>query len=170
MTNIEILAQVVNAIGSTTNMVGISAKEKRRVLLFFTLGNFFVGLSLFLLKAYTGMFVQITFVTETIINYFWDKKGKQYPIWLILIYIIIPCTIILINYKEIWDLFPLAGAVFFPASLISKNFQLRLLNFFAIVVWIPYNIHFGQYAGTIFCTVYAIVNIISIIRHDIIKK
>ena len=170
MTGIEIIAQVVNAIGSTTNMVAVSVKEKSRTLLLFTLGNICVGLSLFLLKAYTGVFVQSVFVTETIINYFWDKKHDKYPMFLILIYIIIPCSIIIFNYKEIWDLFPLGGAIFFPLTLLSKNFKLRLLNLFAVVVWIPYNIHFGQYAGVTFCTIYAIVNIISIIRHDIYKK
>lgn len=170
MTVIEILSQVINAIGTSLNMIGVNIKNKNKTLIFFTLGNSCIAIALGLLNARAGMFVQITFVLETIINYFWMKKHRLYPLWLIAIYVIIPCTFIIATFGTIWDIFPMLGAIFFPAACLSKDLRLRILNFFAVVVWIPYDIVFRQYAGMISCIIFALVNLAAIIRIDILKK
>ncbi len=170
MTVIEIIANLINCIGTTLNIIGINIKEKRKVLLFFILGNTIVATSLGLLNATSGMIVQIIFVIETIINYFWDRKYDKYPIWMILLYVIFPCIILTITFKTIWDLIPIMGGILFPLALLSKNFKLRLLNLLSVVIWVPYSFHFGQYVGAIGCTIFTIMNIIAIIRFDIKKE
>ena len=71
---IKIISNIINCIGSTLNIIGINIKDKSIVLIFFIFGNLCVATALGLLNAKAGMFVQLTFVVETIINYFWDKK------------------------------------------------------------------------------------------------
>ena len=165
-----LLSNIINCIGSIFNMTAISVKDKRKTLLFFIFGNSCVAISLGLLKAKVGMFVQIIFVTETIINYFWEKTHDAYPKWMILLYIIIPCIIMTFTFSTAWDILPIIASILFPLVLLSKNFKLRLLNFFAIVVWVPYNFHFGQYVGATSCVIMAIINIIAIIRIDVLKQ
>lgn len=151
-------------------MIGINIKDKRKILLFFIFGNFCVAIALGLLGAKVGMFVQIIFVIETIINYFWERKFEKYPVWLILLYVIIPCTMLIIIFETMWDFLPIMASILFPLALVSKSLKLRLLNLLSVVVWIPYNFHFGQYAGALSCVIFTIINIIAIIRLDFFKK
>ena len=166
----SLISNIINCIGSAINMVGISIKDKRKILICFIFGNAFVAISLGLLNAKVGMSVQIIFVIETIINYFWEKKYDKYPIWMILIYVIIPCIVLMITFSSVWDLLPLLIGILFPLAMLSKDFKLRLLNLFSISAWIPYNFHVGQYIGFVSCIIFAIINIVSIIRLDIFKK
>lgn len=170
MTTVEIVSQIINCIGSTINMIGINIKDKRKILLFFIVGNLFVATSLGLLNAKVGMIVQIIFVSETIINFFYDKKHEKYPIWLILLYVIIPCTILALTFETMWDFLPITASILFPLALLSKNFKLRLLNLLSVVVWIPYNFHFGQYVGSVSCLIFTIINFFAIVRLDLCKR
>lgn len=170
MTNIEVISQIINCIGSSINMIGINVRDKRKILLFFIFGNAFVATSLGLLDARVGMFVQIIFVIETIINYFLEKKYDKYPIWLILLYVIIPCALLATTFQTAWDFLPIIASILFPLALISRNLMLRVLNLFSVMVWIPYNWNFGQYVGAISCLIFTIINIIAIVRLDILKK
>ena len=170
MTILEIMAQIANFIGTTLNMIGINMKDKRKVLLFFIFGDLFVATSLGLLNAHIGMFAQIIFTIEAIINYFYEKKHDKYPIWLVILYVLIPCAVLAFAYESLWDFLPLIGAIFFPLALVSHNFKLRLINLLSVIVWIPYNYHFGQYVGAIGCTIFTLMNVMAIIRLDICKK
>ena len=164
-----ILSQIINGVGTLLNIIGINIKKKQYTLIFFALGNTCVATALGLLHAYAGMTIQIIFVIQSIINYFWEKKNDKYPLWLILLYIIIPCAILVINYGSYWDLFPLFAAISFPLAQISKEFTLRFLNLMSVVVWIPYNLNFGQYVGAISCSIFTILNLVAIYRFDIKK-
>ena len=165
-----ILSQIINGIGTILNIIAINQKKKQLTLILFTLGNTCVAIALGLLHAYAGMTIEIMFVIQSIINYFWEKKNPNYPIWLILIYIIIPCAFLLINFTSFWDILPLLAAIFFPLALISKDFVLRFLNFLSVSVWIPYNFHYKLYAGAISCIVFAILNLYAIYRYDYKQK
>lgn len=170
MTITEIIAQIANFIGTILNMTGINMKDKRKVLLFFVFGDIFVAISLGLLNAQIGMLAQIIFVIEAIINYFYEKKHNMYPIWLVILYVIIPCAVLAFSFETMWDLLPLAGAIFFPLALVSHDFKLRMINLLSVIVWIPYNYHFGQYVGTIGCIIFTLMNLMAIIRLDIYKN
>ena len=165
-----IISNIINCIGSTINMIGINIKDKRKMLLFFIFGNLFVATSLGLLNAKVGMFVQLIFVVETIINYFWEKKHDKYPIWMIIIYVILPCVMLTITFNTMWDFLPIIASILFPLALLSKDLKLRLLNLFSVIVWIPYNFHFLQYVGAICCLIFTIINILAIVRLDIRKE
>ena len=105
MTTIQILSQIINGIGSIINMIGINFKKKSKVLLSFIVGNICVATALGMLGAISGMIIQIIFVTETIINYFYErKKGDaiKYPLWLIIAYVIIPTIIFLPSERKRW--------------------------------------------------------------------
>lgn len=168
--NFKLLSQIINGIGSILNIIGINIKDKRKVLIFFTFGNACVATALGLLGAKVGMIVQIIFVVETIINYFWEKDHDKYPLWLMIVYVIAPCIALAITYQSLWDVLPIMGSILFPIALLSKNFVLRFLNFLSAIVWIPYNIHFGQYVGTVSCALLAFMTLVAIVRLDIIEK
>ena len=165
----EVIAQIVNLFGTASNMIGINIKNKRKVLLFFTFGNLLVAISLLLLRAFVGMYVQLIFVLETIINYFWEQKHQKYPFWLVLMYIFIPSLIFIFTFSSIWDILPILASIFFPLAMVCHDLKLRLLNLLSVVVWIPYNFYFGQYVGSISCLVFTIINLLAIYRYDIKK-
>ena len=170
MTTIPIISQIVNLFGGTCNMVGISLKEKRKILILFTIGNSLVATALGLLGAVTGMCIQISFVVETIINFFFEKKYDKYPIWLIEVYTLIPIVILILTFSSFWDILPIIASILFVISMVSKNFLLRLLSLLSVIMWIPYNIIFTQYVGAGTCLVMAIINFIAIVRYDIINR
>lgn len=170
MTGIGIAAQILNCIGSTINMVGINIKDKTKVLLFFVAGNTCNAVATGMLGAMVGMLILIVFVIETAINYFWEKKHDKYPLWLILLYVIVPCALSAATFQSVWDLLPIAGGILFPLAMLMHDFKLRFLNFISVIVWIPYNIHIGQYVGAVTCAVFMVINLVAIIRLDVLKK
>ncbi len=167
---IKILAQVLNALGTGINIFGINNKKKNITLIYFAIGNIFVAASLGLLGAYSGLIIQIIFVIQTIINYFYEKKSNKYPLWLILLYVIVPSIILAFNFQSMWDICPLIGGIMYQLALVSQNFTLRALNLVSALVWIPYDLHFGQYVGAISCTVFSITDVIAILRFDVLQK
>ncbi len=170
MSILAIIAQICNGIGTLINAIGISVKDKQKLLLIFIIGNIFCALAVGLLGAVSGTLVLIIFVIETIINYFWEKKHDKYPIWMIALYIIIPCAVLIATATTPWDILPIAAGVLFPLAMVSKGFVLRLLNMLSVVVWVPYNFVFGQYVGAISCAIFTIVNLVAIIRFDLLKQ
>ena len=167
---INIISNIINCIGTTSNMIGINLKDKRKVLICFIIGNSCVSVALGLLNAISGMLIQAVFVIETIINYFWEKKHDKYPTWMVLLYVIIPCIMLALSYKTMWDILPIIGGVMFPLALVSKDLKLRLLNLFSVFAWVPYNLHVGQYVGFVSCIIFVIINAVAVIRLDILKK
>lgn len=173
MTNLQVVSQIINAIGSIINMTGINFKEKNKILISFILGNICIAIALGMLNAVSGMIIQTIFVIETIINYFYEKnKGEdvKYPMWMILLYVIVPTVILLLFYSSNWDLLPMMSGILFPLAMISKELSLRVLNLLSVLFWIPYNFVFGQYVGAISCSITSIVNLIAIIRLDVLKN
>ena len=170
MTPINIFAQIINFIGSTIDMIGVNLKNKRIILIFFIIGNSCIATALGILNAKAGMIVQVVFVIETIINYYWEQKYDKYPTWLIALYLIIPTTIIIITSKTYWNILPIIAGISFPLAMLSKDFKLRFLNLISVIAWIPYNFHFKAYTGTICCIIFTISNIYAIIRLDVLKK
>ena len=166
----KLISNIINCFGSGLNIIGISIKDKSKILLFFTFGNLLVAIALGLLGAYVGMIVQLTFTVESCINYFWEKKHDKYPIWLIILYIALPCALSFITFSSWWDMLPIIASVLFPLALLSKGFKIRLLNLFSVISWIPYNFHFGQYVGGVSCIIFTIMNILAIIRIDFLKQ
>lgn len=169
MTGIEIAAQIINTIGNIINMAGINIRDKKKVLLFFIAGTVFVATAIGMLGAIMGFLIQLVFLTETTINYFWEKKHSKYPIWLIAIYVVVPCVLSAISFQSAWDLLPIIAGILFPLALVSQGFCLRLLNLLSVAAWVPYNLHVGQYAGAIGCSVFVVMNLVAIIRLDILK-
>lgn len=165
-----IIAQIFNGIGTLVNAFGITSKNKSKTLLLFIIGNIFCAMAIGLLGAVSGTIVLIIFVIETIINYFWEKKHNKYPLWLIAIYVIVPCAVLIFTATSFWDALPICAGILFPLALVSKDFALRALNLASVVVWIPYNFHFGQYVGAISCIIFSVINAIAIIRYDILKN
>lgn len=173
MSKIQIIAQIINGLGTCFNMFGINLKKKSNVLICLTLGNLCLAIASGMLNAISGMITQIIFVIETIINYFYEKKngeGVKYPLWMICIYAILPTSISVLFYTSPWDFLPMIGGVSFAFALISKEFLLRFFNLISVAIWIPYNWIFGQYVGTISCIIFTIVNLIAIIRLDFLKR
>lgn len=168
----NILAQIISGMGTASNIIGINLKDKLKCLIFFIIGNSLVALSLGMMNAYSGMIVQITFVIETIINYFLERKNEkfQYPIWLIIMYIMIPCIINIFYFSSVWDIFPIAASILFPLAILSKGTKLRVLNLVSVAVWIPYNMAFAVYVAVVSCSIFTIMNFMAIVRYDIIKK
>ena len=165
-----LISNIINCVGSTLNMIGVNLKEKQKTLIFFIFGNICVAIALGILNAIVGMIIQLIFVTETLINYFWDKKHDKYPTWMIVLYVLVPCIALVFTFKNAWDILPLISGIVFPLSLLTKDFKLRFLNLISAIAWIPYNFHFQQYVGTISCILLTCMTLVAIVRLDILKQ
>ena len=165
-----LISNIINCVGSTLNMIGVNLKEKQKILIFFIFGNICVAIALGILNAIVGMIIQLIFVTETLINYFWDKKHDKYPTWMIVLYVLVPCIALAFTFKNAWDILPLISGIVFPLSLLTKDFKLRFLNLISAIAWIPYNFHFQQYVGTISCFLLTCMTLVAIVRLDILKQ
>ena len=73
-----LISNIINCVGSALNMIGVNLKEKQKTLILFIFGNICVAIALGILNAIVGMIIQLIFVIETLINYFWDKKHNKY--------------------------------------------------------------------------------------------
>ena len=165
-----ILAQIFALIACGLNVISMQCKTRKKILLFFLLGNIVGATGLLLLNAYAGALIQFVFGIQTFINYIYAVKNKKISWELITFYIALSVVASIITFKSWIDIIPLVSAILHTVTIIQiKENRIRLVNLSSLLLWIPYYIVFDAYANLFTNICIVISNLISIVRYDIKK-
>lgn len=168
---VNIFAQVLGTLGIGTNVIGIQLKQKQHILIAFMAANLLFGSSFILLKGYSGAVICLVAAVQTLINYQYERKNKEFPKYLIVSYIIIAFICGIFTYKTLIDILPVICSVLYTLSIIQKReSNLRKVTFINIILWVIYDYSVGAYAAFTSDLFLTVSTIVAIIRYDILKK
>lgn len=129
--------------------------------------NLLTALSYFFVGGWSGSGICFIAIIQSVIMFFYDRKGIKPQLWVILLFIsaYITCSAILFN--SIFDIFSAAAAVCFAISIIQKNpFFSRVWFAADMILWTVYDISCRQYINLIVHTVIFLSTFIAMIRVD----
>ncbi len=149
----------------------LKGKNMGLTLLLVFLSNTFVGMSYIFTGAFNGTVSCYVGATQTIVNYFFQRKNRPFPWWLIATYALAFAIVNILVFTTVTDIFALLACFSFVMSICQKNGKAyRIWSLVNTSFWIVYdlfNLSFGP-LGThaiLFATV-----IFGIIMHDIKKQ
>ena len=137
------LAFVLSTIGTICVCASslVKGKDMRLILLLVFLANTFVGASYIFTGAFNGLASCALGAVQTVINYFFDRKNKPLPKWLVGIYALAFTVVNLLVFSRITDIFALMECFAFILSIAQKSGkQYRLWNLANAGLWLTYDL------------------------------
>lgn len=162
-----IVAQVMGVLGAITNIVSMQFKKTKQILCCFILANVFFSISYLLLGGYVAAIIGTIAAIQTVINYFFQKKDKEIPKWLITIYFIVSFACGLITYKTVIDILPILGGLTYIWAIIQKEEKyIRRITLLNSSLWLVYNVFILAYSTVVSDIVTIASTIIGMLRFD----
>ena len=144
----ELLAFVLSMLGTVCICIPplLKGKNMRLILLLVFLTNALLATSYILTSALGGAATCIVGAAQTIINYFFERKNKAIPAWLIGIYAVTFIAANLLVFKKFADIIAILAALMFILAICQKNGRkYRIWTFVNTALWIIYDFITGSY-------------------------
>ena len=138
----EILAFALSTLGTVCICIPplLKGKNMKLILLLVFLANALVATSYFLTGAFNGAASCAVGALQTIINYFFERKEKPIPKWLIGIYALSFTAANLLVFSKIADIIALLAALMFVMGISVKDGKrFRLWTLINTVLWVLYD-------------------------------
>ena len=163
-----VIAQIFGVIGIICSILSMQMKKRKHILILLLMLNLASALNFLFLKGYTSSIICFVAVLEMLINYFFfEKKKKDVPLYLIFIYIIINIILGIIPYTNIIDILPIICATLYCVTIAcKKESNIRKLMFLNQVFWLTVDLKYKAYMFAISNILTLISIIISMYRYD----
>lgn len=154
------LSFVLGIIAFLFYIISLQCKHKKDILSLQTLANIFYASQYFILNALSGAYTAILATIRSLIYYFYEKKNKNIPLILPIIFIIILLIISYISYTGLNTLLPIVINTLLIIFTYTKNLKyLRINSLVCAILWIIYNINVQAY-GVLLGNIFEILSVI----------
>ncbi len=167
-----IIAQIVGILAVATFLLSYQLKKRKNIILVNAISSFLYVLQYILLGAFEGAVVDILSAVSTIAAHNKDKKFIDKHTKIIVIFLnLLIFTAGLVLYKNIFSLFPIAGAILQTSAFwITSERRIRQVSFLGAPFWLVYNLVCQAY-GSAIGSVLSMLSIgLAIYRYDIYPK
>ncbi len=128
----------------------IRGKGIKTILVLVFAGNFLVATSYLLDGNYNGAVCCYIGALQAIINYFFDKKGKPLPVWLVVVYALAMTVANIAVLAEFWDILAIIASLTFIMCIGANNgSKYRFWTIVNMLLWITYDIIKGSYGALV---------------------
>ncbi len=167
----ETISYALSLLATVLGIIEPFNKNMRMVLAFSCVGNFAVAISYLLVGSISGAIICFIGGAITFINFFFAKRGKDVPLWLVIIYAVVFAGASLPSFAYWYDAVSLVAAIVFVLSVAQPDPKYyRIFFILNSGLWIAYDF-FAKAYGNLFTHVTLFVAIfVSIIIRDGIKK
>ena len=169
----DILAFILSTLGTISICLPsfIKGKDMKLILLFVFSANVLVATSYLLTGAYNGAVSCFIGGAQTIINFFYDRKNKPLPVWLICIYAAAFIVMNLLVFAQWADLVAMIASLSFILCIGQKNgAKYRLCTALNSSLWITYDLISASYGPLVTHSILLGSVIFGILVHDLKKK
>lgn len=162
-----IIAQIFGVCGIISSVLSMQMEKRKNIIIMLILLNLSSALNFLFLGSYTGSFISFFAILETFINYLFERKGKNVPIYVIMLYVIINIILGSLSFQTIMDILPIICSIIFCLTIYSKKeSNIRKLMFINQVFWLVYDIYTKAYMFSI-CNILTMISVlIAIFRYD----
>ncbi|MBQ7767804.1 MAG: YgjV family protein [Oscillospiraceae bacterium] len=167
-----IAAQIVGILAVATYLLSYQLKKRKHIIAVNATSSFLYVLQYILLGALEGAAIDVLSAVGAVTAHNKDKKliAKHTKLIIILLNLLFLATGLAL-YKNVFSLFPIAGAILqMSAFWITSEKRIRQVSFLGTPFWLTYNIACQAY-GSVIGSVLCMVSIGSAIyRYDIYPK
>ena len=161
----------IGALIATGISMLLSGKGMKKILVMLALGNLMMAFSYVCTGALSGFITAVIATVQTVINYFFDVKGKRIPVYLLVIYALSFIVINLCVYVSLVDLLAIAASVSAVIVTSRKNGKTyRIWASINNILWCTYDVLKGSYGPLVTHVVLLGCTIAGIIIHDLKKE
>lgn len=168
----ETLAFILSMLGTVCICIPplIKGKNMKLILLLIFSTNVLIASSYLLTGAYTGAATCCIAVVQTIINYFFSRKEKALPKWLIALYAISFTAVNIVFFERFADLFALVAALAFVAGIcVTDGRKYRLWTLLNASLWLVYDLVTRSYGPLCSHIIHLAILLFGMAIHDIKK-
>lgn len=167
----DILSYVLSILGLISMLSAslVKGKDMRLILALVFAGNFLMALSYLVngsgLNGAASCFVGSA---QTLVNFFFQRKNKDVPIWLVIIYGVSFVTVnILVSGFNLFSIIAIIACIAFVFGIIQNNgAKYRFWTVLNTVLWCVYDIVTTSYAALITHVIMLIFTVAGMIIHD----
>lgn len=162
----EIFGQVASIIGMILTIASFQMKTRKRIIVFQTVGSSFFLISYFLLGSWTGVYMNVIYLSRNFVFYYRKDKEWAKSKWWLVLFLAGAILAGILGFRSTIDILPIFGAIFATIAMyMPHENMLRLLNLLASPCWLVYNINLPSTGGMI-CEIFNMVSvIIGLIRY-----
>lgn len=168
----ETLAFILSTFGTVCICIPplLKGKNMKLTLLLVFLANAFVAASYLLTGAFNGVVSCCLGAAQAIINYFFERKGKALPYWLIAIYAASFAVVNILVFSKFSDILALIACLTFTMSVCQKNGRrFRLWSLGNAGCWMLYDAVNASYGPLLTHIIQTSIVIFGIVVHDLKK-
>jgi hypothetical protein len=137
------------------------------ILLLVFLSNTSVGTSYILTGALNGGVSCLIGAAQAIINYFYDRKEKKLPVWLIVLYAIAFTTANLLVFTSVTDILAILACLIFIGCICQQNGKkYRLWLLANALLCVVYDVVNASYGPLITHGILLVITVFGMIMHD----
>ena len=137
----EILAYIIGIFTTIFAVASMQFKDMKYVLVCQLICNSLLTMQYVLEGRVSVSGVVVLAVVQTIVRFFFDKKGKPFPVWLTGVFIVLFTVVSVIMMKSPYDLITCAAVWFFAICIVQKRSSIaRICSFINTVLWLIYDI------------------------------
>lgn len=163
---VTIIYYIVSILSIFLFIVSVQFKEKKNILLTQTFASLCYFLAYLILGAYSGCVIELIEQSKDITFYFYEKKNKNIPLILLIIFVSLLLIASIITYNGFYSLLPLLiNLSYFISSYFKNPKHIRIVMLICGFIWIFYNYKVGAYIIIIGNVLEIISATISLIRH-----
>lgn len=169
----QLLAVTLSVLGTVCISVSslLKGKNMRLILLLVFLCNALIATSYFLTGAFNGAVSCSVGAAMSIINYFFEKKNKPIPMWLIAVYAVAFVAVNLLVFTQLADVLALLGALTLVVGLCQKSGRkYRFWSLVNTVLWITYDIITLSFGPLSTHAILLVTILAGMVMHDRKKK
>ena len=166
-----ILAQVVGLLSLIAYCASMQINNRIKLLILLTVVNLLNSIVYFLLNSIAGGIIALVSVIRLIIFYFYAKRNKQCPIYLLWLFISLDIVAGLITFDYWYDILCIMEAIVVTYGTFIKNMTItRICHLFSCILMFTFNIFVFAYSNMLSEFIGLIFTFVGIMRLDTLAK
>ena len=159
------VAQIIFVIASLMGIIGVQQNKKRSILVFFAISTLLASVAFIFLEAYPGSLSLFMMSVFAVISYLFDKKKRDIPKWLVVVFIAITIALGSLTVAVVTDVLPIiASSCYVLAVVQKKERDIRIFTLVNLILWVIYDSITLALAAIITDGFFALSTAIAIIR------
>ena len=145
----EYLPFIFSALGTVCVCISplLKGRDMKLILLCVFSANALVGASYLATGAVNGAVTCFVCAAQAIINYFFDRKNKKLPVWLIVVYALTFIVVNILVFEHIFDLITMVASLTFIMCIGQKSgAKYRFWTILNMGLWLIYDVLSGSYS------------------------
>ena len=121
-----VIAQIFGVIGIIFSVLSMQMKTKKNIMIMFLGLNLASALNFLFLDSISGSLVCFFGAFETVVNYLFDSKGKNVPLYVVAFYVVVNIALGASTYHGLIDIIPVVCAYNLMFDMQTLMYELNM--------------------------------------------